>query len=80
MPIKVGDIDIVEQSLNNEFHILQLEKILFLLASKARISITQEELNAIKAESLQAIQKKYPQNKIQIVTDITTGEACDGNK
>ncbi len=66
MSFKIGDIDLVDQSLNNEYRILNLEKLLNLIIRKTRINITVQEIMTIREECLREIQQKYPNNGITL--------------
>ena len=66
MSFKIGDIDLVDQSLNNEYRILNLEKLLNLIINKTKINISVQEIMTIRQESLREIQQKYPNNGITL--------------
>lgn len=68
MPIKIGDIDIVQQSLNNEYQVRRLTRLVQLLLDRTNITVTYEDVNKINTEALQDLQKEYPNSGIEIKT------------
>jgi len=61
MSIKIGDVDLLLQGVNNEFKIEKLEKILELILNKNSVlNITREEITKVHNEAIKALQQKYP--------------------
>ncbi|MDR3306127.1 MAG: hypothetical protein LBS61_00370 [Endomicrobium sp.] len=55
MSLKVGDIDLAQQSANNEYRILELERLLELVIERRTIEITGEERSSVSNEALLAL-------------------------
>ncbi len=66
--LKVGEIDIVQQSLNNEFQIERLTRIIELLMLKTSIHIDKDELTRIDNDALKTLQQRYPNSGIKITS------------
>lgn len=68
MGIKIGDIDIAQQTLDNEFRLAVLERLLErILNSNPNLNKpTQDELSQIRREVVQQLQKKYPNSGIEL--------------
>lgn len=66
MGIKIGDIDIANQTLENEFRIGVLERLLenVLNSNSGIIKPTQIQLDQIRKQVVQQLQKKYPNSGI----------------
>lgn len=67
MGIKIGDIDIANQTLENEFRIGVLERLLenVLNSNPGLNKPTQAQLDQIRQEVVQQLQKKYPNSGIE---------------
>ena len=67
MGIKIGDIDIANQTLENEFRLGVLERLLEnVLNSNPNLNKpTQLQLQQIRKEVVQQLQKKYPNSGIE---------------
>jgi hypothetical protein len=67
MGIKIGDIDIANQTLENEFRLGVIERLLeMVLNSNPNLKKpTQKELGRIRQEVVQQLQKKYPNSGIE---------------
>ena len=67
MGIKIGDIDIANQTLENEFRLGVIERLLeMVLNSNPNLKKpTQKELGLIRQEVVQQLQKKYPNSGIE---------------
>jgi len=63
--IKFGEID-ASQILDNEFRILVLEKIVDRLLAASPASATGLNVNAIRAEVIEFLKKKYPNSGISL--------------
>lgn len=72
MSIQIGDIDIIEQGLNNEFKVERLAMVIDLIIKRLDIKITNEDLNEINNIVLNSLQKKYPNSGLQIVESENT--------
>lgn len=68
MGIKIGDIDIASQALDNEFRIQVLERLMeIILNNNPNLrKPTQEQLNQIRQEVLIQLQQKYPNSGISL--------------
>jgi hypothetical protein len=70
MGIKVGEVDIIPQLLENEFRILVLEQVVDLLLRRFPVvggsPISQEEMSQLRQRAIEILQKKYPQSGISI--------------
>lgn len=68
MGIKYGDIDIANQTLDNEFRIQVLERLLeIILHNNPDIQKpTQAQLNQIRQEVITVLQQKYPNSGISL--------------
>ncbi len=75
--LKVGEIDIVQQSLNNEFQIERLTRIIELLMFKTSVHINKEELSKIDNDALKTLQLRYPNSGINIITSKEVKNAAD---
>lgn len=65
MGIKVGEIDLFKQSLNNEYRILILEIIVEKIISKSPTILTELDLQKIRKDAVTLLQKKYPNSGIK---------------
>ena len=67
MAIKIGDIDIAQQTLDNEFRINVLEKLLerIVNSNPTLIKPDQNELNQIRVEVVEQLKRKYPNSGIE---------------
>lgn len=68
MGIKIGDIDIAQQTLDNEFRLGVLERLLenIINRNQGLSKPTQEELNQMRKEVVLQLQKKYPNSGIEL--------------
>ncbi len=61
MSIKIGDIDLIYQGINNEFRIKVLEEIMeFILQQDKNIKIPSKVINDIRNNAIKTLQTKYP--------------------
>jgi fructose-1-phosphate kinase PfkB-like protein len=67
MGIKIGDIDIAQQTLDNEFRLGVLEKLLEQIVNKNPnlAKPDQNQLNQIRKEVIEKLQVKYPNSGIE---------------
>lgn len=67
MGIKIGDIDIAQQTLDNEFRLGVLERLMELIVNNNPNlnKPNQEQLNQIRKEVIGQLQKKYPNSGIE---------------
>jgi len=68
MGIKIGDIDIAQQTLDNEFRLGVLERLLqdIINNNPALIKPDQNRLNQIREEVVEQLQQKYPNSGIEL--------------
>ena len=68
MGIKIGDIDIAQQTLDNEFRLGVLERLLEQVVNNNPnlIKPNQEQLNQIRRDVVQQLQQKYPNSGIEL--------------
>lgn len=68
MGIKIGDIDIASQALDNEFRIQVLERLMeIILNNNPNLQKpTQTQLNQIRQEVVTFLQQKYPNSGISL--------------
>lgn len=62
MGIKIGDIDIAQQTLNNEFRLGVLKRLLEHIINR---NPNLNELNQFRKETIEQLQKKYPNSGIE---------------
>jgi hypothetical protein len=69
MGIKIGDIDIANQVINNEFKQKLVGKVIdWIFANNAQLNRpTPEELEKIKEEIVRELQKKYPNSDVKLI-------------
>ena len=71
MSIKIGDVDIASQILENEFRIGVLEGVIDILLSRfpsiGGPPITQNDMDKIRQTIVENLQKKYPNSGISLV-------------
>ncbi len=67
MSIKIGDIDLLMQGLNNEYEIIRLSKIIDIIIQRTGVQLTKDDINTIEKEALEKLQKKYPNSGIVFV-------------
>lgn len=67
MSIKIGDFDIANQLLDNEFRVSVLEKLLEKILNNNRNLVlpSQEELDLIRQKTAEELKKKYPNSGIE---------------
>jgi anti-sigma-K factor RskA len=66
MAVKIGDVDIVASTLNNEYRLGVLEKTLErLIAKNPSLRITNSDLVEARREALSDLQEKYPNMNIR---------------
>lgn len=67
MSIKIGDFDIANELLNNEFRVSTLEKVLQTIIdnNKTLTLPTQEDLENIRIQTAEQLKKKYPNSGIE---------------
>lgn len=67
MGIKIGDIDIAQQTLDNEFRLGVLERLLENVMNTNRDlnKPTQNQLNQIRNEVVEQLKEKYPNSGIE---------------
>lgn len=67
MGIKIGDIDIAQQTLDNEFRLGVLERLMEHVVNNnpTLVRPSQEQLNQIRKDVVQQLQKKYPNSGIE---------------
>lgn len=68
MGLQIGEIDIMNQTLDNEFKILILERLIeFIINNNNSLNKpTQQQIQNIRNEVLQQLQLKYPKSGIEI--------------
>ena len=72
--IKLDNVDIVGQVLNNEYQILRILEMLNIAVNKGEINLSQQEWDNIGEICLKKMQEKYPNSGISKVEK----EAADG--
>jgi hypothetical protein len=62
MSIKIGGIDVAQSALDSEFRIIVLERILEAVLNKigGTSVLTTQDIDKIRDEAFQQLQKKYP--------------------
>lgn len=67
MSIVIGDLDVANELLNNEFRVSTLEKVLQTIIdnNKTLILPTQQDLENIRVQTAEQLKKKYPNNGIE---------------
>ena len=67
MSIKIGGIDVAQSALDSEFRIIVLERILEVVLNKIGGTnvLTAQEIDKIREEAFQQLQKKYPEAGLQ---------------
>ena len=68
MGIKIGDIDIAQQTLDNEFRLGVLERLLekIVNSNPGLTKPNQDELNQLRQEVVEQLKKKYPNSGIEL--------------
>jgi len=68
MGIKIGDIDIAQQTLDNEFRLGVLERLLerIVNSNPGLTKPNQVELNQMRQEVVEQLKKKYPNSGIEL--------------
>ena len=68
MGIKIGDVDVAQQTLDNEFRVGVLERLLerILNNNPSIQKPSQSELNEIRKQVVKDLQKKYPNSGIEL--------------
>ena len=67
MGIKIGGIDIAQQALDNEFRLIVLERLMEHIVN-TNLNLNkpnQDQLNQIRKEAIEQLQKKYPNSGIE---------------
>ena len=65
MGISIGGVNLFQQSLDNEYRITILEKILEKIVNKKPDILSENDIQAIKSEALVFLQNKYPEAGIK---------------
>lgn len=67
MSIKIGGIDVAQSALDSEFRIIVLERILEVVLNKigGTSVLTPQDIDKIREEAFQQLQKKYPEAGLQ---------------
>lgn len=67
MSIKIGGIDLAQSALDSEYRILVLERVLEVVLKKIGGAdvLTSQDLEKIRDEAYQQLQKKYPYAGLQ---------------
>ena len=68
MSLQIGEIDLVQQGLNNEYKIERLALILEVILQRVPINFTDEDLNKINAQALENLRKKYPNSGLTLAS------------
>lgn len=66
MSIKIGNVDILNQTLDNEFKIRVLEIIVDNILLKNPNILSKSQLKEIRLNVLKSLQKKYPEAGIEL--------------
>ncbi len=66
MGIQIGEIDIASQIIDNEFQIHKLYGIINHILAKTNVILTDEEIKKIEKDSVEFLQKKYPNSGIEL--------------
>lgn len=69
MTLRIGEVDVVAQILENEYRILVLEQVVDVLLqrlSSAGAWISPEEMGGIRERAIENLKKKYPGSGIQL--------------
>lgn len=77
MSLRIGEIDIVQQTLESEFQIERLLRIVELIVNKADIKISHAELDGINNTVLKNLQRKYPHSGISFKNSEGAKDASD---
>ena len=65
MGVLLAGIDVAKVSVENEFRIAVLERLVELLARRGGMTISEDELRVIHRETLLKLQEKYPSLGLQ---------------
>lgn len=61
MSISIGDINIIDSAINSEYKIIVLEKIIERLLQTTLVgTLTSQDVEKIRNEAIELLQKKYP--------------------
>lgn len=69
MSIKIGEVDVASQILENEFRILVLEQVVDALLRRIPIvgpAISKQEMQDIRRRAVEQLKKKYPNSGIEL--------------
>ena len=70
MGIKIGEVDVASQIVENEYRIAVLERVVDFLLSRATTltgpALSPQDLNRIRKEVVAQLQKKYPNSGITL--------------
>jgi hypothetical protein len=69
MGLKIGEVDIYTQTINHEYQIDRILRILDIIIQRTGVELTQEEIKAINTASLQAIQNHYPNSGVKFSSE-----------
>ena len=69
MGVLIGGIDVVRQTVENEFRIEVLERLLDLLVQRTGSRISIEEIGNARAQAATRLQAKYPDLQLRMVHD-----------
>ncbi|MHC4575204.1 MAG: hypothetical protein ACYS76_13915 [Planctomycetota bacterium] len=70
MGMKIGDVDVASQIIENEYRIMVLENVIERLTAKLPLlggpPISPQEMNEIRRSVVEQLQKKYPNSGITL--------------
>lgn len=69
MGLKIGEVDVYTQTINHEYQIDRILKILDIIIEKTGVEITPEEFQEINKASLEFVQNHYPNSGIRFSTE-----------
>ncbi len=68
MAIKIDNVDMISQIIENEFKIKVLEKLVDSILSANPNILSEEEIKALKTKTLKDMQEKYPASSLELIT------------
>lgn len=69
MGFKIGEVDLYNQTINHQYQIDRILRILDIIIQKENISISDEEFREINKASLKFVQNSYPNSGIKFSTE-----------
>lgn len=75
MGLKIGEVDIYQQLLNNEYEIQRLIGAINILLDKMNVDFTNEEIAQMNKEALEFLRQKYPNSDIRYLNEVQNDDA-----